>query len=72
MGLRKILTDAEPALHKVCRPVTSFDLRLHKLLKDMKEKMNRRLAVVRELTLADGSKDIGAYYAKHEEIRFGE
>ena len=42
------------------------------LLKDMKEKMNRRLAVVRELTLADGSKDIGAYYAKHEEIRFGE
>lgn len=37
MGLRKILTDKEPSLHKVCRPVTSFDFRLHKLLNDMKE-----------------------------------
>ncbi len=37
MGLRKILTDKEPALHKVCRPVTEFDKRLHKLLDDMKQ-----------------------------------
>ena len=37
MGLRKILTDKEPALHKTCRPVTSFDAKLHKLLDDMKE-----------------------------------
>ena len=37
MGLRKILTDQEPALHKVCRPVEKFDWRLHKLLKDMKD-----------------------------------
>ena len=37
MGLRKILTDKDPALHKVCKPVTSFDWRLHKLLNDMKE-----------------------------------
>ena len=37
MGLRKILTADEPALHKVCRPVEKFDLRLHKLLDDMKE-----------------------------------
>ena len=37
MGLRKILTDKEPALHKVCKPVTSFDRKLHKLLDDMKE-----------------------------------
>ena len=37
MGLRKILTDQESALHKVCRPVTSFDNRLHKLLDDMRE-----------------------------------
>lgn len=37
MGLRRILTDKEPALHKVCKPVTSFDWRLHKLLDDMKE-----------------------------------
>ena len=35
MGLRKILTDKEPALHKVCRPVEKFDWRLHKLLNDM-------------------------------------
>lgn len=37
MGLRNILTDAEPALHKVCKPVTQFDRKLHKLLDDMKE-----------------------------------
>ena len=35
MGLRKILTDQEPALHKVCKPVTSFDKKLEKLLEDM-------------------------------------
>ncbi len=37
MGLRKILTDQEPALHKVCRPVVNFDHKLHKLLEDMVE-----------------------------------
>ena len=37
MGLRKILTDKDPALHKVCKPVTSFDGKLHKLLDDMAE-----------------------------------
>jgi peptide deformylase len=37
MGLRKILTDKEPALHKVCKPVTAFDGKLHKLLDDMRE-----------------------------------
>ena len=37
MGLRKILTDKDPALHKVCKPVTSFDKKLHKLLDDMNE-----------------------------------
>ena len=35
MGIRKILTDKDPALHKVCRPVEKFDWRLHKLLNDM-------------------------------------
>ncbi len=35
MGLRKILTDKEPALHKVCKDVESFDGKLHKLLDDM-------------------------------------
>ena len=37
MALRKILTDAEPALHKVCKPVTAFDKKLHTLLDDMRE-----------------------------------
>jgi peptide deformylase len=37
MGLRKILTDKDPALHKVCKPVTAFDEKLHKLLDDMTE-----------------------------------
>ena len=39
MGLRNILTDKEPALHKVCKSVTSFDSKLHKLLDDMAETM---------------------------------
>ena len=37
MGLRNILTDKDPALHKVCKPVTAFDAKLHKLLDDMRE-----------------------------------
>jgi len=37
MGLRTILTDKEPALHKVCKRVESFDKKLHKLLDDMAE-----------------------------------
>ena len=37
MGLRRILTEREPSLHKVCRPVEKFDKRLHKLLDDMRD-----------------------------------
>ena len=37
MGLRKILTDKEPALHKVCKKVENFDSRLFKLLDDMRD-----------------------------------
>ena len=37
MGLRKILTVEEPALHKVCKPVVNFDKRLWTLLDDMRE-----------------------------------
>ena len=37
MALRTILTDQDPALHKVCRPVINFDARLHDLLDDLKE-----------------------------------
>ena len=37
MGLRNILTDKDPALHKVCKPVEKFDTRLCRLLDDMTE-----------------------------------
>ena len=37
MALRKILTDKESALHKVCKPVVNFDRKLHTLLDDMKD-----------------------------------
>lgn len=35
MGIRKILTDEDPALHKVCRSVEKFDTKLHKLIDDL-------------------------------------
>ena len=35
MGIRKILTDKDPALHKTCKAVENFDRKLHKLLDDM-------------------------------------
>ena len=41
MGLRKILTDKDPALHKVCKPMVNFDNRLFKLLEDMKETLHK-------------------------------
>ena len=37
MALRNILTDQEPALHKVCKKVENFDAKLHRLLDDMKD-----------------------------------
>ena len=37
MALRRILTADEPALHKVCHPVTRLDETLHLLLDDMAE-----------------------------------
>jgi peptide deformylase len=41
MGIRKILTDADPALHKVCKPVEVFDRKLHKLLDDMADTLQK-------------------------------
>ena len=37
MALRKILSRKDPALAKVCHPVTRFDEKLHDLLEDMRE-----------------------------------
>ncbi len=40
MALRNILKEGDETLEKHCRPVTSFDRRLHDLLDDMAETMN--------------------------------
>ena len=45
MGIRKILTDKEPALHKVCKPVEVFDRKLHKLLDDMADTLEEAQGV---------------------------
>ena len=37
MALRKIMTEQDAPLNKVCRPITNFDERLHILLDDMLE-----------------------------------
>ncbi len=41
MATRKILTDDDPILHKVCRPVEALDERLFTLLDDMKETLEK-------------------------------
>ena len=67
MGLRKILTDEEPALHKVCRPVENFDRRLHKLLDDMRETLIEsggvglaapQVGILRRIVLVDNGQEI--------------
>ena len=67
MGLRKILTDKDPALHKVCRPVDSFDWRLHKQLDDMRETLidangvglaAPQVGILRRVVLVDNGQEI--------------
>lgn len=41
MAIRNILKDGDPALHKVCRPVTEFNERLWELLDDMAETLHQ-------------------------------
>ena len=45
MGIRKILTDKDPALHKMCKEVEVFDKKLHKLLDDMAETLEEAQGV---------------------------
>ncbi|MCI6729795.1 MAG: peptide deformylase [Clostridiales bacterium] len=40
MAIRKIMTEKDSALHKVCRPVTDFNGRLHRLLDDLAETLD--------------------------------
>ena len=67
MGLRKILTDKEPSLHKVCRPVEKFDGKLHKLLDDMAETLAEangvglaapQVGVLRRVVIVDTGEEI--------------
>ena len=67
MGLRKILTTDEPALHKVCRPVDKFDWRLHKLLDDMHETLAEangvglaapQVGILRRVVIVDTGEEI--------------
>ena len=41
MALRRILTDKDEILHKVCKPVEKFDEKLAQLLDDMHETLNK-------------------------------
>ena len=67
MGLRRILTDKDPALHKVCKPVVKFDDRLHKLLDDMRETLidsggvglaAPQVGILRRVVLVDNGEEI--------------
>ena len=67
MGLRKILTDKDPALHKVCKPVVNFDNKLHKLLDDMAETLEEaqgvglaapQIGILRRVVIVDTGEEI--------------
>ena len=67
MGLRKILTDKDPALHKVCKPVTNFDSKLFKLLDDMRETLAEangvglaapQVGILRRVVIVDTGEEI--------------
>ena len=67
MGLRKILTDKDPALHKVSKPVTAFDKKLHKLLDDMAETLAEangvglaapQVGILRRVVIVDTGEEI--------------
>ena len=67
MGLRKILTYKDPALHKVCRPVEKFDWRLHKLLNDMADTLAEangvglaapQVGILRRVVIVDTGEEI--------------
>lgn len=67
MALRKILNDKDPALHKVCKPVESFDNKLHRLLDDMRETLldsggvglaAPQVGILRRVVLVDNGEEI--------------
>ena len=67
MGIRKILTVSEPALHKTCRPVENFDRKLHNLLDDMRDTLidsegvglaAPQVGILRRVVLVDTGEEI--------------
>lgn len=67
MGIRRILTHREPALHKTCKPVVNFDARLHKLLDDMHETLADsggvglaapQVGILRRVVLVDNGEEV--------------
>ena len=67
MALRKILSNKNPALHKVCKPVENFDGKLHKLLDDMRETLvdsggvglaAPQVGILRRVVLVDNGEEI--------------
>lgn len=64
MATRQIIERGDETLGKVCRPVTSFDARLHELLDDMRETLERahgyglaapQVGILRRVCLVMGS-----------------
>ena len=67
MGIRKILTVKDSALHKVCKPVEKFDAKLHKLLDDMAETLEEangvglaapQIGILRRVVIVDTGEEI--------------
>ena len=67
MALRNILTDQDPTLYKVSRPVTEFNERLHILLDDMQETLAKangaglaapQVGVLRRAVLVDDGEEV--------------
>ena len=67
MALRKILSDEEPSLHKVCKPVEDFNSKLHRLLDDMRETLIEsggvglaapQVGILRRVVLVDNGEEI--------------
>jgi len=67
MALRKILSHLNPALHKKCKPVESFDNKLHTLLDDMRDTLIEsggvglaapQVGILRRVVLVDNGEEI--------------
>ena len=67
MATRTILTDQDPILHKVCKPVENFDRKLHKLLDDMAQTLEEangvglaapQVGILRRVVIVDTGEQI--------------